>query len=360
MQAALILFLISFIVLSGCQEGSKHSVFEPEEQPALSLNIVPVINENVPRYYSATGYTNISRRIEVSTSQTGTIKKLLVTEGDVIKAGDPLILLDESELLTSIKQAESAIQTAKINLKDSRQDFNTAQRLIQSKVIPNEQFRKAKVQLDLAQSQLEQAKNDLKRQQARKPYHRITSPMNARVVKRWANQGDLAVTGKPLLQLEATKGMEFETALPAKWIHQIHIGDHYPLKLHTHNKPIAAKVSHVVRSANRITQTCQVKLSLPESVNLESGLSGQIDFLIAKEKHRLIPTSSLIKKAGVQGVFRLDKHQQARFTPIKTERTWKQYQLVLSGLNIGEKIVINPPATLRDGTPVKAKMVTDK
>lgn len=360
MQASLILLLFSFIFLSACQENSKNSVFDPIERPALLLSVAPVISQNVPRYYSATGYTNISRSIEVSTSQTGTIKQLLVSEGDVIKAGDLLILLDESELLTSIKQAESAVQTAKITLQDLTDDFNTAQRLIKSKVISSEQFRKAKAQRDLARSQLEQAQSELKRQQARKPYHSITSPMNARVVKRWVNQGDLAVTGKPLLQLEATKGMEFETALPAKWINKVHIGDSYQLKLHHHNQAITAKVSHIVQSANRITQTCQVKLALPESVNLESGLSGQIDFVIANEKHRLIPTSSLIKKAGVQGVFRLDVNQKAFFTPVKIERSWKQYQLVLSGLNVGENIVINPPVELRDGMSVNVKVVTDK
>ena len=68
----------------------------------------------------------------------------------------------------------------------------------------------------------------------------------------------------------------------------------------------------------------------------------------------------MIKKAGVQGVFRLDMNQKALFTPVKIERSWKQYQLVLSGLKVGEKVVINPPTELRDGMPVKANSATDK
>jgi multidrug efflux pump subunit AcrA (membrane-fusion protein) len=149
------------------------------------------------------------------------------------------------------------------------------------------------------------------------------------------------------------KGIEFETALPVKWINQVHIGDSYQLKLHHNQQLIAATVSHIVPSANRITQMCQLKLSLPESVNLESGLSGQIDFIIAKEKHRLIPASALIKKAGVQGVFRLDLNQKVFFTPVKIERAWRQYQVVLSGLQVGEKLVTNPTTALRDGMFVK-------
>ncbi len=247
-------------------------------KPALSQSTALVISQNVPRYYAATGYTSIAQQIEVSTSQAGTIKRLMVKEGDIVKAGALLIVIDESELLAAMKQAKSAILTAKINLKDRQHDFNTSQRLAKSRVIPLEQFRKAKVQLELARSQLVQANNDLTRHQSRKPYYRITSPINARVIKRWVNQGNLALTGKPLLQLEAMQGLEFETALPVQWLNKIRLGSHYKLHLHDADKTIMATVSRIIRSANRVTQTCPVKLALPQGNKLTAGLSGQIDW----------------------------------------------------------------------------------
>ncbi len=356
MRRSLSFLCVGLILLSACEEKHKITISNPTLL-TLSLNTAVVISQHVPRYHFATGYTNMSRSIEVSTSQAGTIKQLLVNEGDVIKAGRLLIVLDESELLTTIKQAKSVIKTAKITVKDRKDDFNTAKRLSQSKMIPTQQFRKSQVQLDLAYSQLEHAQNSLKQQEARKPYHRIISPINARVIKRWVNQGDLAVIGKPLLQLEALQGLEFETALPVQWINKIHIGDNYSVKLHNINKPIIGKVSHIIRRANRVTQTCLIKLSLPEKNDLTVGLSGQINLIVAKEKHLLIPMSSLIKKAGVQGVFRVNKRHQAVFTPVKIERIWQEKRIVLSGLQAGERVVLNPPTHLRDGTVIKAKDV---
>lgn len=172
------------------------------------------------------------------------------------------------------------------------------------------------------------------------------------MVKRWVSQGDLANVGKPLLRLEAIKGLEFETALPAQWIDQIHVGDSYQLRLHHRKQLVTVNVSHIVHSTNRVTQTCQVKLSLPEVDHLSAGLSGQIDFIIAQEKHRLIPQSSLITKAGVVGVFRLSKDNKAYFTPVKTERSWQHQQVILSGLEKDAWVVLNPPSSLRDGTPI--------
>jgi len=370
MWQRLSVFLIGLILLSACQDDTKTTVYNAPEKPTLSLQIATATNQNVPRYYSATGYTTIARTIEISTSQSGTIKKLQVDEGDVVKAGELLIVIDESELLTTIKQAISTIKSARINLKDRQQDFNTSKRLRQSKVIPAEQFRKAKVQLDLANAQLVQANSELKRQKARKPYYRITSPIAARVVKRWVSQGDLSIIGKPLLQLEAIKGLQFETALPTQWLDQIHVGDTYKLQLYDSgligsnktetNKKIEAKVSHIIHSANRITQTCQIKLSLPDSNRLSPGLSGQIDFIIAKEKKVLIPESSLIKRAGVQGVFRLNDRDAVQFTPVKTERRWQHQWVILSGLKSGESVVLNPPAKLRDGVRIKTAIEVAK
>ncbi len=350
--------VILVLLLSACQDGNKASAYNAPEMPGLLLSTATVVKQPVPRFYSATGYTSVALQIELSTSQAGTIQKIKVDEGDIVEAGALLIVIDESELQTSIKQANSMIHQAKVNLNDRQHDFNTAKRLIKTKVIPAEQFRKAQVQLELARSQLSQAKSELKRQQVRKPYFRITSPIKALVIKKWVSQGDLAVTGKPLLQLEALEGLEFETALPVKWLDKVHLGDKYKLYLHDSDTSLPAKVSHIIHTANRVTQTCKIKLALPKSSKLAAGLSGQIDFQIANEMQVLIPESALVKRAGVQGVFVVadgssKKQQQAYFTPVKTERNWQKQWVVLSGVQAGESVVLNPTGQLRDGTHIK-------
>jgi len=345
---------LSVFLLSACQDGNNVVIYNAPDIPTLSLSTAKVEKRSVPLLYSATGYTNFSRSIEVSASQTGVIKKLVVNEGDTVKAGELIVVIDESELLNSLKNLKSAIHQAKVSLNDRQHDFNTAKRLVKTKVIPAEQFRKAQVQLELARSQLSQAKSELKRLQTRKPYYRITSPIKARVVKKWVNQGDLAVTGKPLLQLEAIEGLEFETTLPVKWLDKIHVGDKYKLHLHGSDKTVQVNVSHIISTANRVTQTCKIKLAIPKENNITSGLSGQIDFRVANEMQVLIPESALVKRAGVQGVFVISEDDnQAYFTPVKTERHWQNQWIVLSGVRAGESVVVNPIAILRDGTPIK-------
>ncbi len=341
--------LIFCILLVGCQENEPN-VFNAPKHSILQLSATSVISQKVPRFYSATGYT-YAHRIKISSHQSGTIKKRLVDEGDVVKSGALLVVIDDAELLDTIEQSKSVVKSATISLKDSQKEVKLAEKL--RKVVSVEHLRKSRVRLDLARSKLVQAKAELRRQQTKKTYYRLTSPISARVVKRWIEPGDLAIAGKPLLELEAIGELEFETALPAHWIKQINLHEQVKLKLHHSNATIVVRVSHIVRSANRMTQTCQIKLSLPKKTTLTAGLSGQVNFKIAENKHLLIPKSTLIKRAGVQGVFRLDKLNNAWFTPVKTERLWEQQWIVLSGLQVGERLVLQPPLSLRDGVGVK-------
>lgn len=355
MRLSTAILMVASILMSACQEQDKLTVKAFTGSQTLPLQVVKVKQQDVPRYYSATGYTHISRSIEISSSQTGTITKIQVDEGDVVKAGALLIVIDESELLTTIEQAKSAVQTATINIKDRKQDLEKANRLRLSNMIADETRRKAQVQLDLAWSQLNQANSELQRQQTRKPYFRLTSPIDARVVKKWVAQGDQAQAGKPLIKLEAVKGLEFVTALPAKWIDTIQPGDIQELRLHDSGKVYPATISHIIRSANRVTQTCQIKLLIPDSSELSAGLSGQVDFKINHQKQLLIPESSVIKRAGVSGVFRVNNSGEAQFTAVKTETNWQQQWVVLSGLKAGETMLLNPPDNIRDGDRIRAK-----
>lgn len=342
------------LLLTACDHTATNKTSIAVEPEPIALDVHTITLNTVPRFYSATGYTNVSRSIEISTSQSATIDELKVKEGDRVKQGDLLVALDESELLTSIRQAESAIESAKIQLKDFAHDLENARQLREKRVITVEQLRKATVQHNLAETQLQQAQSELERQLARKPYHRIHSPIDARVIKRWVNQGDLAVIGKPLLLLEAIGGLEFEAALPAELAQHLNIGDPYHIKIHKRDEAVPALISHIVNSVDRITQTLQIKLALPNSDQLEAGLSGQVDFIVENQEHLLVASSALVKRGGVFGVFRV-KDDTAVFTPVNVERQWQQYQVVLSGLEAADIVITRPPSSLKDGSPIIPK-----
>lgn len=351
----LICLLCAAFLLSACEQGDSRAVFERPQFPVLDVQVSRVVLQAVPHFYMAPGHTIASQSIAVSTQQSGFITELPVNEGDVVEAGGLLLSLDESDWLEALKQAESALQAAQIRLRDAREDVNAAEKLGTSRAVSEEQLRKSNVQFNLAQAQLAQAETALRREQAKAPYFHIKSPVRARVLKRYANQGDLAVTGKVLLLLESMQSLEFETALPVSWISLVHLGDTVELSLHDNNASLNAQIIAIIRSAYPLTQSYKIKLSLPEIPDLTAGLSGQANFELGQNEHLLVAEAALTKRAGVQGVFRLDGKNKAWFTPLNTERSYQQKRVVLSGLQADEQVVLNPPAELHDGQVVHVR-----
>jgi RND family efflux transporter MFP subunit len=106
----------------------------------------------------------VSVRPEVS----GRILKLNVDLGDKVKAGDVFFTLDDSDLqiergsrLTEIEGSKLAIQTQKIQLEKATLAFNRTKELFQNKLVSQEVFDNARIDMELTANSLEISKNRL-------------------------------------------------------------------------------------------------------------------------------------------------------------------------------------------------------
>jgi hypothetical protein len=91
---------------------------------------------------------------------------------------------------------------------------------------------------------------------------------------------------------------------------------------------------------------------LPAQTGLKTGIFGRLQFPCAQRLILSIPVTAKNSRGQLDFVFVVnDNHAQLRL--ITTGREHGEWLEVLSGLAQGERIVIQPPAELRDGTPVR-------
>ena len=308
-----------------------------------------VKEEFIPKIYSAPGYTVALNKIEISSKHTGYITKLLVEAGDIVEKDQLLLVIDEVVNKQSIEQVKKEIEIARVTVTDAKKDVDNFQRLRKVQSISEEKLRKARLLLARSQSTLLKAKAKLIETQAATPYLRVKSPEKARIVKRLADKGDLAVSGTPLLHLEVLEPIVFETAIPVQWITKITKEQTINIKLNHINDEAIGTIIQIISSADPITQKCIVKLKLPSSLNIPTGLFGQAQFIINKELLLTIPEKALIKRVGITGVFRVDKENLIWFTPVRYGRKYGNQRVILSGLKVQNKVIVSPSEALRDG-----------
>lgn len=319
---------------------------------AVTIETVMAEIKPVPRFYEAPGHTVAAQQIQLTATVNSFIRELAVREGDVVPKGTLLLALDDRNNMKNREEAQALIVAAQATLADATQDVQNFARLLTKNATSAERLRKAQLQQEQTRAALIQAQARLAVLNYEREYLQLTSPFKARVVERLVTLGDLVTVGMPLLRLEVLDSIEFSAELPAIWIESIQVGQPVPIVLSGVSSPFIGQVTTIVKAVNPVTQTCTVKLRLDDATEVLTGVTGQAHFIIAEESLLLIPESTMVERAGITGVFRLESQQVARFAAIRIGRAWQTYRSVIAGLRVGDKLINKPSAKLRDGERV--------
>ncbi|KHD09208.1 hypothetical protein PN36_14935 [Candidatus Thiomargarita nelsonii] len=348
----IIFLVLGCLWLTACTEPSPHDLPKPS---TFDLPLVKAQIQSVPRYYAAPGHIVAAHRIEIATKTSGFIQKIPVREGEIVKAGALLAVIDDAQIVSAIAQAKATLQSAQAEVQEATADVKNFQRLNKKNLLSTEKLRKAKLRLSLGQFAVTKAQALLKAQQAEQIYSRLYSPVKARIIERLKDVGDLASPGVPILRLEALQPLEFETVIPARWVNKLQRGQRIPIQFDGLPEAVKGKITHIIHAAEPTTQTCKIKLTLPPKSKPLTGLFGRALFTVKTEQLLTIPKNTLIERAGIIGVYHVNKDKQAYFISVQLGRRWMQQRVILAGLNPEDIIVQTPIAQLRDGSYIKSK-----
>ena len=117
---------------------------------AVAVRLAPVTIERIARPVSATGVLGPKEEVPLSFKVGGVIGRILVDEGQSVRAGDTLAALDLSEIDAGVTRARSAAEKAE-------RDLTRAQRLYNDSVATLEQVQNAQTGRDVAAAELETA-----------------------------------------------------------------------------------------------------------------------------------------------------------------------------------------------------------
>jgi len=347
------LLVVGFaIFLSACNDSETQTRQKARHQTwALASELIEV--KNLPVYYQATGSVVSDQRIDIASRTSAYIRRILVNEGDQVIKDQLLVELDGSDVEGAVNQALALVNKAKSSLTDAQTDLNRFEALFSRGSVSENMLRKIKLQRDVAQDSLRQARASLKVAQSQRQYTQISSPISGVVVERRNREGGLASPAMPILTIESSKGLLFETYIAEGQIEQISQNDVVQVKIDAINQILQGTIVRIVPSGDPVTHKSLIKIALPNSTKLLPGMFGRAKFTVGRKSAPVVSADSLITQGGLEGVFIIDEFGQAYFRWLRLgERTDNEVQ-VLVGLKGGERIVIRPDDRLRDGDLVK-------
>jgi len=330
--------LVAGMLLAGC--GRKHESTAAAQLPVASVKVATVQKKTRTTTEAIMGTVRARLRATIEAKVSGRIDKMLAVPGQTVGVGELLVQLDAQEIQAKLDQALAVRQQAESDLKRF-----TA--LLEAKSLTQAEFDSAQARARVARAAVSEAETML-------GYTKITAPFAGVVTRKRADVGDLATPGKPLLDMEDARSLRLEADVPEAVIGNLKLGDKLPVRISAVEAEFEGVVGEISPAADPNSRTILVKLDLPDAQNLRAGQFGRVAMPVGESTALRIPASAIVHHGQMEIVF-VVKDSSAQLRLVKTgKRIGDEVELV-SGVEAGEKIVVEDAAGLVDGQPVEAK-----
>jgi RND family efflux transporter MFP subunit len=341
---ALVLLGVVMAYLAGFFE-SKIPIDSSGAAPTIDSDNLHTVEVTIePLIEQASGTIRAKVETVISPLINATISSIAVWSGDEVKAGDVLIKLDSRELRARVDQAHQAVVAAEARLIKAEKDFKRAQRIYRTDtgaISKAERDRIEAVQRS-ASAQLLRLRRQKDETMTALSYSTLKAPIAGRIVKRYADPGDTAQPGQPLLRMYDPQTLRLEASVRESVASKLVEGQSLTAQVDAVNKRYTAAIDEIVPSADPGSRSFVVKVSLTGGSGLYPGMFGRLMIPIGKIEKIYIPNEAVTTVGQLNFVVVKTEHGLGRRYVRLGERALENRVEVISGLAPGEKILAAP------------------
>ncbi|MCX8163803.1 MAG: efflux RND transporter periplasmic adaptor subunit [Aquificaceae bacterium] len=323
------------------------------------------------------GYVRNADYVLVRAEVSGYLKDILVKEGDHVKRGQVLAIIDSGSLEEGIKEVserlklvreramydssylsslQSSVEASRINMENSKRLFERRERLFSQGLIPKEAYEQSKTQYEVAQKEYERSKKayadalisiraeervlSAQRQKLlrEKEKYTIRSPIEGYVLKKFVNQGDYInhMGQENRLFSIGSKDWEVWLEVDEGYAGLIREGQKARVKVDAFpERDFEGVVFQVIREVDRARKliTAKVRANLPPETPSGATADGQIE--VERRRALVIPA-----KAYSNGHVLLQDGARKLKVSIKTGKQYGDFIEVLGGLKPGDRVIL--------------------
>ncbi len=309
---------------------------------------------------SASGVVKPIDRVEIKSKASGQIEALPIEEGDFIKKGNLIAMLDQKDERAAVDQTKADLDIANAELKQARRIFDRRDQLFQSNLISEEERDQLELNLAVAKGKLIQAETAFDRASERLSEAVVRAPINGIILQKYVEEGQIIASGvsnisggTPIADIANMSSVYIETGIDEIDIGKIEIGqvavvvaEAYPQQKFNGKIVRIAPEASIEQNVTLFNVIVEVENT---SGRLKSGMNASIEITIVDRENVLLAPAIAVqegKKAKPeQRMVLLKQGQEFIHHPVKIGMTnFKQVE-ILSGLE--EASIIGVPMTSR-------------
>jgi RND family efflux transporter MFP subunit len=366
-----ILVAVSIVILAvsslpGCKEKVKPGTAAVKRPVVSGVTIAPVGLRQIESAYETTGTVKAKALSVIAARTMGSVVSVSVREGDRVRTGQELVVLDARDMAQRLAAADSGHREALKALDEARQQRSLAdityrryKNLAEEKVISQQEMDEVETRKKVADLAYERTAESVNRARARmeeariaKGFAHITAPHDGVVTEKKIEPGSMAVPGAPLLTLEDTSSYRIDAYVNEGMLGKLKRGTAVSILLPGDGRRIAGAIGEIVPAVDPATRSFPIKIYLKEA-SLRSGLYVKVAIPEGKKDALLVPSKALVEKGLLTGVYVVDGQGVVTYRVVRTGQAYGEDVQVVSGLKPGERVVTAGTDRAVDGGIVK-------
>jgi len=306
----------------------------------------------------ATGTVEPVRQVSLSPPQPGIVAAINVEEGEQVRAGQVLVVMDGGDLPIRIKERQALLTQAEEELALREEELLRQQGLVEAGALSQLDLSQLESRYRAQQSQVAAARQRLQELLQEQRELTVQAPFDGLVLERFAeprsyvtpsgNANDATRTSL----LTIGTGHKLVAALPDNEVGRIRLNQDATVLLDAFpNQPLDAQVKIIAprSQVNDNVITFDVTLAfLSENPQLRYGMSGDVQLFTENlSPTPVVPVVAVVTRSGQSGVYVAGREDQPTFRSIALGYSSGSSIQVLDGLELGERVFIDWPTWAR-------------
>lgn len=330
---------------------------------AAEVPTVVVKAKNLAGTYVLDGVIQPVKQSTIAAQASGRIASLQVKPGDKVRAGQVLATIDDREASAGVQRSQAQISQADAEMRNAQAQLDRTRDLQGKGFVSKAALDTAQVQLQVSAAARDQALAGARQTAVAQGFTRVTAPFDGWILQTFAEAGDLALPGKPLLTVYAPQPLRAVVQVPTS--RALAVRTATQTAIHTGDAQSGmttiVPVSKVaVPSADPVSQTTEWRLELApqDATNLIPGQQVQVQFSQAQAgpaTKLVLPAQSIVRRGELTAVYVVSGNLFALRAVRLGANQGVDGVEVVTGVVAGDVVALDPVrAGFANATPAKA------
>jgi multidrug efflux pump subunit AcrA (membrane-fusion protein) len=373
-------------------QGSAQQARPGENKAARQVKTARVEETPFGETVTANGTLAAFDQSTASVKVAGRLNSITVDLGSVVRQGQVIGQLEPNDYKLRLQQSEAAlgqararlglspdgtddkvnleqtgtVRQAKAQLEEARLSRERSVRLVEQGIVAKADFDAADATFKVAQSRYQDALEEIRNRQALLAQRRselalarqqlldttVHAPIDGIVQLKRASVGEYLAAGAPVVDIVRMNPLRLQAQVPERDAATVRFGQNVRVSVDGDAKVYVGQIrrlSPVITQENRMLM---VEADVPNDGNLRPGSFAKAEIVTNDAKMAVtVPNNAIVTFAGIEKVIVI-QNGKALERPITTGRRSAEWTEILSGVNVGDQVIVDP-GNLQSGMAVE-------